>query len=175
MFSDPKRNVEQLGLTPGMKVVDMGAGSGFYTLAAAELVGGSGRVYAVDIQKELLDRIKNEAAKRRLTNIEAIWGDIEKAGGTKLQAGIADAVIVSNVLFQIEQKAVFVDEIKRILKPKREVLIVDWTDSFGGMGPDGKSIVTEEAAKQLFESHGFMLTRSIRPGDHHYGLIFSKK
>jgi ubiquinone/menaquinone biosynthesis C-methylase UbiE len=175
MFSDPQSNVNQLALTPGMKIADLGAGSGFYTIAAAKSVGGSGRVYAVDIQKDLLAKVKTEAARQNLTNIEVIWGDLEKVGGTKIQDAYIDALIISNILFQIEQREPFFQEIKRILKPNREVLFVDWSDSFGGLGPHPNSIIPQVQAKEMFEQHGFVFVKNIGAGDHHYGMIFQKK
>ena len=173
MFSDPQRNLEQFELLPEMKVADFGSGSGFYSLEAAKLVGDKGRVYCVDIQKDLLAKIKNAAAKERLFNIEVIWGDIEKLGGTRLKDFSIDAVIVSNLLFQIKEKATLVNEIRRILKPKGKVLVVDWSDSFGGLGPTQASVVTKDNAIALFKKTGFTLNKEIFAGDHHYGLIFS--
>lgn len=174
MFSDPKKNIEQLGLTLGMKVADLGAGSGYYTQAAAYAVGDSGRVFAVEIQKDLLTKIKNEATKQHLYNVETIWGDLEKVGGTRLQGGMIDAAIVSNILFQIENKDTFFEELKRILKPKSQVLLVDWADSFDGMGPASGAIITEAVAKKIFVEKGFQFVRTIVAGDHHYGMIFKK-
>src|SRR5580700_10648069 len=98
MFSDPTVNLAKLGLNDGMKVVDLGAGSGFYSIAAARIVGPGGRVYAVDVQKDLLDRIRTNGATEGLRNIEVVWGNAEKIGGTKLREGIADRVIASNIL-----------------------------------------------------------------------------
>ena len=57
-FADPLTNLQKLNLAPGMTVVDFGAGSGAYTLSAAKLVAPEGRVYAVEIQKDLLETIK---------------------------------------------------------------------------------------------------------------------
>jgi ubiquinone/menaquinone biosynthesis C-methylase UbiE len=172
VFSDPRKNIEQLGLTPGMKVADLGAGSGFYTYAAAFAVGDRGRIYAVDIQKDLLAKLKNEATKQHLYNVETIWGDLEKVGGTRLQEKMLDAVIVSNVLFQIQDKSAFLKEVERIIKPGREVMLVDWSDASTGLGPKNDQIVTESSAKKLFADHGFEFVRNIQTGDHHYGLIF---
>ena len=61
MFTDPQKNIKELGLTPGMHIADLGAGSGFYVLEAAKRVGDKGRVYAVDVQKDILQKIKNRA------------------------------------------------------------------------------------------------------------------
>ena len=65
-FSDPNANVLQLGLREGMKVADLGAGVGHHAIAAAHIVGETGRVYAVDVQEELLRHLESSAAARGL-------------------------------------------------------------------------------------------------------------
>lgn len=174
MFSDPQKNIEQLGLEAGAKVADFGAGSGFYTLVTARAVGHEGRVYAVDIQKDLLEKIKNTARLEGLLNIEYVWGDLERLGGSKIQENSLDASIVANILFQVENKEVFLTEVKRVLKPNGKILVVDWSESFAGMGPEAKLIVTKEQAKKFFADKGFKLIKEIEAGSHHYGFIFSK-
>lgn len=157
-----------------MHVADLGAGSAAYTIAAGQQVGNSGKVYAVEVQKDLLSNIKNLALKQGLSNVDVIWGDIESPGGTKIKDHSIDAAIVSNVLFQAEDKKGLVLEVKRILKPKGRVLVVDWKDSFGGMGPHNDHVVSEDFAKKLFIEHGFTIDRIISAGDHHYGFITIK-
>lgn len=174
MFSDPQKNIEQLDLEKGAKVADFGAGSGFYTLAVARAVGPEGRVYAVDIQKDLLEKIKNTARLEGLFNIEYVWGDLERLGGSKIQENSLDCAIVANVLFQVENKEFFLTEAKRILKPTGRILVVDWSESFAGMGPEAKRVITKEQAKKLFTDKGFKLVREIEAGSHHYGFIFSR-
>ncbi len=173
-FSDPQRNIESMGLQEGSQVADLGAGSGFYTLGAAKIVGPSGKVYSIDVQPELLARIRNQAHADKLHNIEVIHGDVEKVGGTRLREISVDVVFACNILFQIEQKQDFVKEIKRILKSGGRVLVVDWQESFGGMGPHPDHVVTEEAARALFEKEGFVFINEIQAGDHHYGIIYRK-
>jgi ubiquinone/menaquinone biosynthesis C-methylase UbiE len=168
MFSDPSLNLSKLGLIDGMKVVDLGAGSGFYTFESAKRVGSSGRVYAVDVFKDLLERIRSVGVLNGLRNIEVIWGNCEKIGGTKLGESIADRVIASNVLFQIEKLDDFVLEIKRILKPGGKVLIVDWSE-VSSTSP--KTLIASTKAQMIFEKAGFKLEQSFNAGDHHYGLI----
>lgn len=171
MFSDPVSNLSKFGLTSGMKVVDLGAGSGFYALIAAREVGAAGRVYAVDVQKELLERLRSIGTAQGLHNIEVVWGDAEKIGGTKLREGIADRVIASNILFQIEKPDDLSLEIKRILKPGGKLLVIDWSE-ISNIGP--KTVFSAMQAQTLFEKAGFKLEQSFAAGDHHYGLVFSK-
>ncbi len=169
MFSDPSVNLAKFGLSAGMKVVDLGAGSGFYSIAAARIVGPGGRVYAVDVQKDLLDRIRANGASEGLRNIEVVWGNAEKIGGTKLREAIADRVVASNILFQIEKPDDFALEVKRLLKPGGKVMIIDWSE-ISPIGP--KTVFPSMKAQTLFEKSGFKLEQSFGAGDHHYGLIF---
>lgn len=169
MFSDPAANLAKLGLNDGMRVVDLGAGSGFYSVEAAKKVGSNGRVYAVDVQKDLLERLRSVAGNQGIRNIEVVWGNAEKIGGTKLREAIADRVIASNILFQIEKLDEFSLEIKRILKKGGKVLIVDWSD-VSPMSPP--SVVPATKAQALFEKNGFVLENTFGAGDHHYGLVF---
>jgi ubiquinone/menaquinone biosynthesis C-methylase UbiE len=174
MFSDPENNVKQFGLAPGMIVADFGAGSGFYTMAAARAVLPAGKVFAVDIQKGLLEKLKNGARQNQLSNIDIVWGDLEHLGGTKLREGSLDAVLACNLFFQIENKDGLCLEIKRVLRPNARVLVVDWAASFGGLGPQEKDVITKIKMCDIFQEHGFKLDREISAGAEHYGLIFRK-
>jgi len=173
-FSDPQKNINQFHLGEGMKVADFGAGTGAYTYAAARKVGDSGKVYAIEIQKELLQKIKNEAQSQGLDAVEVLWGDIEEIGGTKLGDNSVDAVILSNLLFQVDDKKGVLAESKRILRTGGKVLVVDWADSYGGLGPLEDNIITAEKMKHLFGNEGFMFDREIMAGEHHYGFVFKK-
>ena len=174
MFSDPIKNVESSGIQPGMEVADFGSGSGHYSMAVARLLASTGKVYAIDINKDVLTKLKNNSVKEGLYNIEVIWGDIDKLGGTKLRDFSVDFVFLCNILFQLENKETVVKEIKRILKPGGRVLVLDWSDSFGGLGPKKDVVVPQAVAVNLFEKDGFHLDREISAGEHHYGLIYKK-
>lgn len=173
-FTDPESNIRELGVYEGQTVIDLGAGTGAYTVLLAERVGESGRVYAVEVQKEFLTNIKNAAVDRGLKNVEVIWGDIERLGGTKVKDDIADAAVVSNVLFQAEDKMGLLREVKRILKPQGKLLIVDWKDSFGNLGPTSDAVVSATVAQELAEKEGFVLKKTFDAGVHHYGLVLYK-
>ena len=174
MFSDPQKNIEQCGIQVGMEIADLGAGSGFYTMSAAKALIATGRVYAIDAQKDLLTKIKNNAVREGLYHVEVIWGDIEKVGGTHLRDASIDLALICNVLFQLENKQSAVAEIKRILKPAGRVLVVDWADSFGGIGPKPDVVVKKETVLEMMEKNGFHMDREISAGSHHYGIIFKK-
>ena len=174
MFSDPSHNISEFDLQSGMKVADLGAGIGVLSIAAAKAVGDAGKVYAIEVQKTLLGKLKNNAKEARVNNVEALWGDIERPNGTHLKDSVVDACIASNILFQVTDKNGFISEVKRILKPGGKVLVVDWKESYRGIGPHIDEVITEVETKSLFEKSGFRLLKKINAGSHHYGLIFKK-
>ncbi len=173
MFSDPVKNIAQFDIQDGMKVVDIGAGSGFYAIEAGKKAGVRGMVYAVDVQRELLDKLKNSASLVGIRNIETVWGNAEKIGGTKLREAISDRTILSNVLFQIEalDRDNLVLELKRITRSGGRLMVIDW-QSASALSP--KTLVPAMMAEALFAKAGFILEKSFDAGDHHYGLIFKR-
>lgn len=171
MFTDPVKNLKALGLRENAIVADLGAGTGFYSVAAGHIVR-SGKVYAVEIVKDFLETIKNKVKDAHLRNVEILWGNIEKLGGTKIKDSIVDAVIASNVLFQLEDKKHFILEVKRILKPGGKALLIDWSES---PVVGANAVVPKDKAREMFETQGFALERDIDAGSHHYGMILVKQ
>ena len=170
-FSNPETNITALGIYEGMNIADLGAGTGSYTIPLAEKVGETGRVYAVEVQKDFLTNIKNAATARGFNNVEVLWGDIERLGGTKIKDGAVDAVVISNVLFQAEDKVGLIREAKRILKVGGKLLLIDWSDSFQNLGPTPEMVITKDSARSLFEAEGFATRGEVPVGEHHYGFI----
>lgn len=175
VFSNPREAVLQLGLKEGMRIADLGCGTGHYAAAAAGAVGESGRVYAVDVRGDVLEHAKRVQGvmhpQHRRGVIEPVWGDIERVAGTGLRDSAVDAVIVANVLFQIDRRDALVAEIRRIVKPGGKMLLVDWAGSYGGMGPAPSQVVPEHEAEALCIGAGFHKVKSFRAGPHHYGIV----
>jgi len=169
MFTDPIKNLKALGLRDNDIIADLGAGTGFYSVAAGALVP-KGKVYAVEIVKDFLMTIKNKVKEAHLNNVEIIWGNIEKKDGTKIGDNIVNIVIASNVLFQIEDKEQFVLEIKRILKKEGRVLLIDWSPDSSALS--FKMAISKNKMREIFEKKGFIFEREINAGAHHYGMIF---
>jgi ubiquinone/menaquinone biosynthesis C-methylase UbiE len=158
MFTNPEQNILHLGLKEGMYVADFGSGSGFYSKAASKRIGITGKVYAIDVQKNLVKRLEDDIKKSGISNINCIWGNIEVKGGTKIADSSIDAVIISNVLFQTEDNIGIIDEARRILKKDGKVLLVEKGN--------------EEKIKVLFEKRGFRLVEKISTNTEYYGIIF---
>ena len=162
-----------MGLREGMRVADLGAGTGHYARAAAGVVGHDGKVYAVDVQEDVLKHIKNNTHDHHKSIVETVWGDIEKLGGTHLRDSSLDAAILANTLFQIDNRPGLLAELSRVLKPGGKLVVIDWAGSFGGMGPVPGQVVSEKDAEELFTNAGYKKEKSFAAGAHHYGVIFT--
>jgi len=173
-FAHPARNVAALGVQPGMKVADFGSGSGAYVLAIAKELQGSGHVYAIDIQKDLLRRTKNDTEKLGFKNVEIIWGDLEVPSGSKIADNALELVVISNLLFQIDDKRAVMEEARRIVRQNGRLAVIDWKESLRNMGPHKDSVVHKEDVFTLARSLELTFVKEFEAGAHHYGLIFRK-
>jgi ubiquinone/menaquinone biosynthesis C-methylase UbiE len=173
MFLHPDVILGECHLGKTDTVVDLGAGSGAFSRAAAAYVT-SGTIFAIEVRRSMVETLSREIHHWKTPQVHALWGDIEVLGGTTLADNSADFVILSNTLFQLDDKKGCILEIKRILKRGGRVLLVDWSESYGGMGPAPHHVITKEKAQALFEQEGFTVLRDrLSAGSHHYGILFS--
>jgi len=174
-FLNPRQCVSFLSLPSGGVIADFGAGTGEYALCAAEQVGNGGTVYAIDVQKELIDTLGNRAQEEGFQNIRALWGNVEEEGGSKIENELCDVVIISNLMFQSENKEGVIKEAYRVLKNEGSLLLIDWTESHGGLGPRKDHVFSKNEARGLLEKNNFIFTNEVSAGNYHYGLLFKKQ
>jgi ubiquinone/menaquinone biosynthesis C-methylase UbiE len=168
-FLDPNHVLKQFGVYGTQHVADFGSGAGHFALAAARRLDG-GKLFAIDIEKEMLARLVSEAHTHGLHNVHPLWGDVSRLTGVPLAGETIDRAIATNVLFQVDDRDAFVQEMKRLLRPGGKVLLIEWKESVQG-GPHHKHKVTEAAALAIFRKHGFEKEKDIDAGDVHYGMI----
>jgi ubiquinone/menaquinone biosynthesis C-methylase UbiE len=172
-FVAPEIVVSHFHIKDGDVIADFGAGSGYF-LPELSRRAGSGRVYACEIQKPLVEKIGDQARQLGLHNIHPLWCDLEEMNGIRIKDDAVDVGVLANTLFQIEDKETAVLEMARTIHRGGRLIVVDWTDSFNGMGPAAYHVVDAQAATALLESHGFVLELTFPAGSHHYGLAFRK-
>ena len=168
-FLTPEQLVRELYCKPSDRVADIGCGTGAYTIALAREVGVTGQVYAIDVHREALHTLAGTLDKRGIINVEMIWADVEKE--VPIDAYSLDAVVLSNILFQFDKLDQAIINIARLIKPEGQILVVDWSDSHGGLGPHASHVVQEEHAIGLFQKHGFRLLKRLPAGDYHYAFL----
>jgi len=161
-------------LKEGDSVADFGAGNGFFLKTLSTAVGSSGRVFACEIQKPLVEKLGEFVRLGSLSNVSPIWCDLEEVNGIKLPDESLDVGILVNTLFQLEKKSVALVEMRRVLKRDGVLHVIDWSESFGGLGPQAGDVLTKEQATALCEAEHFIFERDYPTGDHHYGFAVRK-
>ncbi|OAI48148.1 methyltransferase type 11 [Planctomycetaceae bacterium SCGC AG-212-F19] len=115
--------VDALKLQPGDVVADVGAGSGTITFPMSDKVGAKGKIYAVDIQKELLDLIRARAKAKKITNIEVVQGT-EK--DPKLLANSIDLILLVDVYHEFAYPFEMTEGMVKALKPGGRLVFVEF-------------------------------------------------
>ncbi len=121
LFFSPAKKLQKAGLKPGNQVLDFGCGPGSFSLAAASIVGPSGRVHALDIHPLAIQRVKIKAAKSGLQNIKTISSD--RAAGLADQS--MDFVILNDVLHEVDDPDAILSELHRVLRPEGTLFFSD--------------------------------------------------
>src|SRR3989344_759799 len=168
-FMRPEKILGEVGVHTGMRVADFGSGAGYFAIPLAKLVGDEGVVYAVDIQKPVLESVQSRVKLFTIFNIQIIRGDLEKESGSTLEAESVDMVLCANVLYQARDKKAIIVEAKRVLVKEGELVVIEWnTDS--ALGPALTSRIPADSLKSLAEGEGFIFKKEFDAGNHHYGL-----
>ena len=148
-----KKILDEIRIKPGYKILDYGAGSGSYSLIAAEIVQEKGKIFALDIHPLAVKKIKDKAKKKGLKNIETILSYCD----TGLDDRSLDIVFLHDTYHDLTEPDKIIDEIHRVLKPEGIL-------SFNDHHIKGDKPVTELEKNGLF--------RFVRKGKKVY--IFSK-
>ena len=174
----PELIIPHFNIKPNEMVADLGSGAGNFSLPIAKLLQeGGGEVYAVDVQKDLLIKMLREAKASGLNNIKAVWGDLDKVGGSKLPDASFDTAVMINTLFQLENKQEAIKEVWRILKPLARFIVFDWiTDpKQSPIGPHESQRLSSQEIIELVSDAGFMFMNEEKFGEHHAIFTFTKK
>ncbi len=171
---DEQNFFNALALKPGMKFLDFGCGLGNYSIAASPYVGESGKVYAADLWEEGLETLEVRAAMAGLVNIQTS----ACGAGDKLfiEDQSVDLCLMATVLHILVHERLISDtlcEIKRVLKPKGIVAVVEFYKKQGPPGPPLSWRLSPSKLQEMFLGAGFRETATLKVGPHNYLSLFS--
>jgi SAM-dependent methyltransferase len=119
----PETALDKIGIREGMTVADVGAGVGYFTIRLARRVGPSGKVYAVDVQPEMLSILKQRAAKAKLQNITPVLGS---ESDPKLPAASLDLILLVDVYHEFSQPQTMLQQMSRALKNDGRLVLLEY-------------------------------------------------
>lgn len=170
-WQQPDRVVRSLGIQSGDRIADLGSGGGYFTFRLAGAVGAEGRVYAVDVDRELNDYIRDRAAEEGRNNIEVI---LARDDDPLLPEESVDLIFLSNVYHHIENRPGYFRNVAKYLRPGGRIAIIEFNGEgafergFGHYTPAG--VMKEEmqqAGYRLDQEFDFLSRQSF--------LVFSRE
>ena len=170
-FINQDEIIAQLEIKSGMMIADLGCGAGYFVIPMARLLGNTGQVYAVDVLTAPLESVKSQAKLYGLLNVSIVRANVEVVGGTGIEEGKVDMVVLANILFQCQDQDAVFQETKRILAPGGKVVVIDWVPNNAAMGPKFEHCLSEEEAKRVAIKNGLKVVKGLRAGDTHYGFV----
>ncbi len=153
---DCRMMLEALGVQPGQKVSDMGAGNGFYTLELARMVGPEGLVYAVDIQPQMLRMLSRRAAEEGLHNIRLILGS---PIDPRLPAGEIDLVLCVDVYHEFSHPEAMLARIRESLAADGRLALVEFRGEDAAVPIKPLHKMTKAQVRGELEPAGFGVVR----------------
>lgn len=148
----PDAMLDALGVTPGMRVADIGAGVGYHALRLSARVGAGGKVYATDLQPEMLAMLRAALAEARVANVEPVQSRDDATG---LAAASVDLALMVDVYHELAEPAAFMRDLRRALAPGGRVVLVE----FRGEDPEvpirEEHKLTVAQADAELRAHGF--------------------
>jgi SAM-dependent methyltransferase len=171
-FFDPEEALRLMGLNSKVgDVADFGCGYGTFTVPAAKII--SGKIYAFDIEPEMIKAVEWKAKALNLDNVEAILRDFVSEGSGLKDASV-DYVFLFNVL-HVEKPEQLLKESYRILKLGGKVGIIHWNyDAKTPRGPPMDIRPRPEQGRSWAESVGFIFEQELDLKPYHYGLVLRK-
>jgi ubiquinone/menaquinone biosynthesis C-methylase UbiE len=160
------------GLKAGDIFLDVGSADGYYSLEASRVVGGRGRVYAIDNYEASISALKEQIEREGLGNIEAVTADATKR--IPLDAGTVDVCLLANVLHGFVANG----EVERVLREAARVVraggtlaVVEFKKVSGPPGPPLSIRMSPEEVESMVAPYGFEKVRSFEVGPHHYEMV----
>ena len=170
-WQQPGKVIAALQIRRGDRVADLGAGGGYFTFQLAAAVGPAGKVYAVDVDREMVELINDQAQKDSVNNVETI---LAKAGDPQLPTDGIDLIFTSNTYHHFEDRIAYFTRLRKYLAPRGRVAIIDFDRRawFEGLL---RHYTPSEFIKREMEQAGYTLQQELNFLDRQSFLIFSLK
>ncbi|MFA5152014.1 MAG: methyltransferase domain-containing protein [Clostridia bacterium] len=168
-FLSPEEVVAELELKPGDKVLDFGAGAGYWAIPMAQAVGSSGHVYITDPKTENLSVTKTKAQRLGLDNLSYFEASYD-CKMMPIQTKV-DLILCSNILSGVKQPEPVLNNLKKMAQGGTRLIIVDWNDK-AVIGPDQENRINLEEIILRVGKLGFEFKKLLSAGAHHTGLFF---
>ncbi|MFZ9888290.1 MAG: class I SAM-dependent methyltransferase [Myxococcota bacterium] len=171
-WQHPEEIIANLGLAPGMHVVDLGAGTGYLVPKLSAAVGDEGRVTATDVEPAMVDYLREVQAREGWRNVEAM---LTPTDDPRLVPESIDAIVTLNVWHHVDHRTTYAKKLYEALRPGGVFLVVDYLpEETEGGGPPLAMRLSAEAVMTELRDAGFVVEQPEEGMPRHY-LVRGKK
>jgi len=170
-WQKPEEVLAKLGLKPGDKVADVGAGSGYFTLLFAKAVGPQGKVYAIDVAPEMLDYIRQRAQNNNIKNIQLLQA---LPHDPKLPPASVDMIFICDTLHHISERSTYYPLLIKALRRGGRLVNVDFYKKPLPLGPPLEMKIDKQDMITEAKSAGFHVVQDYDFLPYQYFLIFQQ-
>lgn len=164
---DPRNTLIKAGFQETMVLCDIGAGSGIFSLPAAQI--SSNDIYALEISDPMIELLKSRIKESKIQNLKIRKVDSDRL---PLENDLCDMALMVTVFHEIEGKDSMLGEIKRILKKKGRLMIIEFHKRETPMGPPVDHRISEEDVEEICNHNNFITIEKFTMGDNFYGIVF---
>lgn len=168
---NPDGALDALNLKPGMTVADVGAGTGFMSMKLAKRVGPSGKVYAEDVQPEMLQKVRENALKAHASNVVTVQGSYTDP---MLPRSGMDLILLVDVYHEFSEPQKMLHGIRDALKPDGRLVLLEYRKEDPSIPIREEHKMTVAEVKTELEAEGFKLSRVIETLPRQHILILNK-
>lgn len=168
-WQKPAQVVEALNIQRGQSVADIGAGTGYFSVRLAQAVGNDGKLYAVDVQQDLIDHL---AARAKEANLPQLIPTLGAFDAPKLPAESLDLIFICDVVHHIENRPAYYAKLAAALKRGGRLAIVDFYKRDLPVGPAPPMKIARDAMIEELRQAGFSLVQEHKFLSHQYFLVF---
>ncbi len=165
----PSKALQAIGITPGMVIADVGAGTGYFTRRMAKLTGPGGKVYAVDIQPPMIEALKRNVAREGLTNVVPV---LSGEDDPRLPDGSIDLILMVDVYHEFSKPREMLRKMRQALKPNGRMVLLEFRKEDPEVPIRLEHKMTVEEAKVEIEAEGFRLEKVMDPLPRQHILVF---
>jgi ubiquinone/menaquinone biosynthesis C-methylase UbiE len=169
-WQKPSQVVQALALAPGMRVADLGAGTGYFSRYLSNAVGPTGTIFAVDTEPKLVEHLRQRAELEKTANLVPV---LASPDNPRLPVGMVDLVLLVDTYHHLDQRLDYLRRLATVLSPRGRIAIVDWKKQEAPVGPrDLEHKLARDQVVGEMKDAGYRLGKEYEFLPYQYFLVF---
>lgn len=152
-------------------MADIGCGIGYFTIPASEIVGETGKVFAMDISFEMIQEVEKKVEENNILNVRTI---VTEKNDLKVDDGVVTYAFLCTVLHEVENMNKLLNEVNRIMTEGGRIVVVEWQKTESNWGPPIERRLDKAYMEKMLKDNGFKDVATVNINEHFYAVVGRK-